>query len=96
MSDVFWQVTVGAIVTIVLAYMSHRNSKKLNAIAATGEKTHTLVNSGWGVQLKLGADLSRWKADREPTPENVKAAELAEKTLLDHDAKQAVVDAGPQ
>jgi len=59
----------------------------------TGEKTHDLVNSQYGVQLRLGAELSRWKADKEPTKENLAAAKLAEKLFHDHEAKQAKVDA---
>lgn len=69
------------------------SGKRLAAIAATGEKTHTLVNSQMGGVLKLVDELSRWKASREPTPENIKAAELAARMLKEHEVKQAVVDA---
>lgn len=102
-SDVIWQAIIAGVVTIVLSIMSNRTKtavqsssdvavEKLDGIAKTGEKTHTLVNSNMGAQLKLGAELARWKADREPTQQNKDAADLAEQRLKEHEGKQAIVD----
>lgn len=90
-SDVVWQAVIGGAVTIILALLA-LITQRLVAIAKTGEKTHTLVNSQMGGVLTLVDELSRWKAVREPTPENIKAAELAARMLKEHDSKQAVVD----
>jgi hypothetical protein len=60
--------------------------KKLDAI-------HALVNSAMGAQLKMTADALRAVADANTTPENIQAAEEAEKLYDEHQAKQAVVDA---
>lgn len=87
-SDAVWNALIGGVVTIALAWIG----RKLSNIAKTGEKTHTLVNSQMGGVLTLVDELSRWKACREPTPENIKAAELAARTLKEHDSKQVVVD----
>ncbi len=69
-------------------------SKALEGIAAVGEKTHMLVNSAMGAQLKLGAETARALADLQPTPEHIAAADLAERTLAEHRAKQSIVDQG--
>lgn len=87
-SEDLWKTIIGALAAIAMAWIG----RKLNAIAKTGDKTHTLVNSQMGGVLTLVDELSRWKAGREPTPENIKAAELAARMLKEHDSKQAVVD----
>lgn len=135
-SDVVYQAAIGAVVTMVLAYMTHRTrravektgeataekadevkatletaakeqketsaiqAKKLDAIAtageksaATGDKIHTLVNSGSLLQLKLNAELSRWKAGQTSDPEHVAAAEAAEALYRQHERKQMAIDA---
>jgi hypothetical protein len=66
---------------------------KLQSIAATGEKTHTLVNSNMGVQLKLNAVLSRRLADMTKAPLDISVADQAERLLREHEGKQASVDA---
>lgn len=79
---------------------------KLDSIVKTGEATqktgeaiHTLVNSQFGEQLKLSAETSRFKArvlrergDSEAAMLAEKAADLAEKILMEHMAKQQIVD----
>lgn len=67
-------------------------NEKLDAIAATADKTHELVNSGALAQYKLGAELSRWKADQTKLPADVAAAEKAEDLYRVHASKQASVD----
>lgn len=44
-------------------------------------KVHTLVNGPHRAAVRKVAELARWKADREPTPENIKAAVVAEDAL---------------
>lgn len=70
------------------------HTAKLDDIAATGEKTHTLVNGATEAHLKLVVELSRWKADHEPTPENKNALKLAEQKLAEHVEQQRVVSQG--
>jgi hypothetical protein len=53
---------------------------------------HTLVNSSQGVLLKDKKDLLVEKAEKEPTPENLHAAELAKKAYESHQANQELVD----
>ena len=69
---------------------------KINAIAAVTRDVHTLVNSNMGVQLKLNAELSRWKATQmKGSPGEAAAATAAneaEKLYNDHVAKQHIVD----
>lgn len=66
------------------------NSKVTDAKLDT---IHTLVNSSMGAALKLNAELSRWKANAEPTKENNAAADLAEQVYREHQGKQSTVDA---
>jgi hypothetical protein len=44
------------------------------------------------VQLKLNAELSRWKAGQTGKPEDAAAATEAERMYDEHQKKQAVVD----
>jgi hypothetical protein len=66
----------------------------LEKITELAEKTHTLVNSQMGLELMLHAVTARTLANLTKKPEHVKAADAAEKKLREHEAKQAVVDAG--
>lgn len=54
--------------------------------------THTLVNSNMGVQLRLNAELSRWKADQTGLAEDARAADVAEQMIREHESKQRLVD----
>ena len=71
---------------------------QLAQIAETGEKTHTLVNSNMGVQLRLNAVVTRRLAEiTKGTPDgkaDEEAATAAERLLREHEGKQAVVDSG--
>ncbi len=65
----------------------------LEDITKTAHDTHTLVNSNMAVQLKLNAELSRWKADQEPDNKAFKdAADKAERMYSDHVSRQSQVD----
>lgn len=67
-------------------------SNKLEAIAKVSEATHTLVNSNMGAQLKLTAVATRRLAALTNDQADLDAADLADKLLAEHEAKQAVVD----
>lgn len=69
-----------------------RRKAQLDHIEATGEKTHTLANANMGAQLRLNVIASRRLADLTGEPADMAAANLAEKTLREHEAKQAAVD----
>jgi hypothetical protein len=77
-----------------LAASNFANEAQLNKIEATGEKTHTLVNSNMGVQLKLNAVSTRRLAVLTKDAVDEAAANLAEQTLKEHEGKQAIVDSG--
>jgi hypothetical protein len=79
-----------------LAESNANTEVQLSKIEATGEKTHTLVNSNMGVQLKLNAVSTRRLAELTKNAVDAAAADLAEKTLKEHEGKQAIVDAGQQ
>lgn len=66
---------------------------KLNGMAKTAEKTHTLVNSGYQAQLEIAAIALRRLAAITNEPEDALAAVKAEKLLQDHIGRQKIVDA---
>lgn len=67
---------------------------KMAQLSKVAGKTHTLVNSNMGIQLKLNAGNSQIVAELRGRPEDIEAAKLAEKMLTEHEGKQAQVDAG--
>lgn len=78
----------------ILEENNHLTKKDTHALKAIVTDTFHLVNSQMRAQLKLTADLSRWKADS--TPDNLvhaEAARLAEQKLEEHDAQQQRIDA---
>lgn len=90
MTDATIQAIVAGCVTLGLAWIAGR---KLNAIAKTGEATHSLVNSNFGIQLKLTSVVSRRLADLTNAPADIEAADLAKRAYDAHMAQQAIVDA---
>ena len=76
-----------------LAASDAKTVAQLNKMEVTGEKTHILVNSNMGVQLKLSAAALRRLANLTSDPDDVEAATLAETMLAEHNKKQAIVDA---
>lgn len=80
-------------VKTTLAVNEAKSDRKLAKIEATGEKTHTLVNSNMGAQLKLNAVATRRLADLTKDQDDINAANLAAKMLKEHEGRQAVVDA---
>jgi hypothetical protein len=66
---------------------------KFDALAKVTDKTHTLVNSRMGAQLRIAASaLRRLAGQPGATPEDVAIAEEAEKLSREHEAMQAKVD----
>jgi hypothetical protein len=68
---------------------------KLDKIVKTSNDTHILVNSNMGISLKTSAVALRRVADLTGDPDDVSAAEVAEKALQEHEAKQDKVDSQP-
>lgn len=66
---------------------------KLDAVQKTGEQVHSLVNSAHGASLRALAAALRIIATDRPTPENITAADKAEKASEEHECNQAKVDA---
>ncbi len=56
------------------------------------DATHALVNSNAGIQLQLTAVVSRRLANLTKDPEDIKAAELAEKLFREHNTRQVTAD----
>lgn len=76
----------GVLFTAVMAY------KKIDKVQKTGEAVHVLVNSNMGIQLKISAIALRRIADITKEKSDIRAYKIAEQALIDHDARQAVVD----
>ncbi len=74
-----------------LADTTTRQDKKLDDIHEVGKSNHSLLNGGMLIQLRLGAELSRFKATITNKPEDLQAAELADKMLAEHIANQQAV-----
>ena len=76
-------------------YKLHETNKitdnKLNDIAHTGEVTHSLVNNAMGVQLKVASVALRRVANLTKLPEDIKAAEVAERAYQEHESRQGSV-----
>lgn len=79
-------------VAVNLKERGESTEKHLKVIEDTAEKTHILVNSQMGEQLRIGMELSEFKAMTTKKPEDVKAAEMAKHKYLEHMKQQAVVD----
>lgn len=57
-----------------------------------GEAIHTLVNSNMGIQLKISAVALRRIADMTQHTDDIKAAQVADDALAEHNKKQEIVD----
>ncbi len=79
-------------VKVDLAASERAQTVKLESLAKVATATHILVNNNMEVELAENLDLRRWKAEMEPTEENHKAVERAERRLAEHRKKQAEVD----
>lgn len=100
----FWmQLFVKVVLPIALAFIAYLQIKAQASIStqtARGERveekldaTHELVNSGSLLNLKSIASLAHWKADQTMLPADIRAAEEADKMVLEHMEKQKKSDA---
>jgi len=95
--------TINAIVNIAI---SKKVEKKADVVAqrvaeatvqqgqilVLAEKTHTLVNSQYGIALALIVAKSALIYEKDRTPENLAELNKAKEKLAEHEAKQHVVD----
>ncbi|HEV3021856.1 MAG TPA: hypothetical protein VGX76_05295 [Pirellulales bacterium] len=86
---------IAALFPILAKIFARANEIKAAAAhaATVAEAVHVLVNSNMGVQLKLCAVALRRVADLTNHPADDVTAKLAEAKLVDHESKQAAVDA---
>lgn len=70
-----------------------KTSDKLAELGTVAAATHTLVNNSMQIQLGYNAIMARRIAHMTKMPDDVAAADLADKLLAEHVSKQAVVDA---
>ncbi len=76
-----------------LAQSTDGFNHKLDSIAEIADKTHTLVNSAMGTQLRLHAETAEALASEQPHNKVfAAAAKEAKKLLKEHEAKQRIVD----
>jgi len=61
-------------------------------ILILAEKTHTLVNSQYGIALALIVAKSAHIYEKDPSQENLEELNRAKDKLAEHEAKQRVVD----
>lgn len=75
------------------AKMADEVKEKLEVVAKTNDKIHTLVNSAMTTALRTAAIALRRVADMTQKEGDVKAADMADKLLAEHEEKQRTVDA---
>jgi len=75
-----------------LKLSSDKQDEKMIVLSKVADATHILVNNNMGIQLKLNAELSRWKANETKNEADIKAADRAEQSLKEHEMKQNIVD----
>ena len=96
------QRTKNAVVDTGTAAAGNAEEVKTTLAAVTAQqdgkldRIHTLVNSNMGVQLRMTAELARWKAVQTRDPQHIAEAENAERLYREHVEKQAAVDAADQ
>lgn len=83
----------GTVFSGAVAYNIARLNQRTLEMGKVAEATHALVNSNFGVQLKVNEVLARRVADLTRDPDDMAAAALASKLYRDHMDKQATVDA---
>ncbi len=92
------ELLLAALTAIVLGWLQMRTSAAVTASAKVTEAVHVLVNSAMSNALEVGARALRRVADlsKHTTLAAVTEAEAeaAEQKLAQHEARQAVVDAG--
>ena len=69
-----------------------RTDEKLQSISKTTEAVHVLVNSSMSAQLKISMIALHRVAELTHHPEDIAAADLAEKLFREHEEKQKTLD----
>ena len=104
MSDAIWIALIVGVFAILQTWLQHHhatvlakiqadNSKRLDDISSTGEKTHTLVNSSMGLQLRISSVALNRLAEITKNADDIAAAKLADQSYEEHVKKQTIVDA---
>jgi len=75
-----------------LKISSDKQDEKMIVLSKVADATHILVNNNMAIQLKLNAELSRWKANETKNEADIQAADRAEQSLKEHEMKQNIVD----
>ena len=75
-----------------LKISSDKQDEKMIVLSKVADATHILVNNNMAIQLKLNAELSRWKANETKNKADIQAADRAEQSLKEHEMKQNIVD----
>lgn len=91
-ADTVWLAAIAGAVAIGTAWIKLSADRHAKAAAVVQKDIHTLVNNNMGVQLKLVAELSEWKAAASKLPADEISARLAREKYEEHQKKQAVVD----
>ena len=71
------------------AWVAYRQKKTSEVV----DVIHGLVNSRMGSELLISMVSARTLSKQDPTPENIALAKAAEDKYLEHQQKQAAVDA---
>ncbi len=79
-------------VAIDLKARDAEKNDKLDNLTELADKTHSLVNSAMGAQLRLHADTAKRLADETGEAEDIEAARLAEQALKDYLHRQNNAD----
>jgi hypothetical protein len=83
--------TVASKAAIVAVKVAEATAQQ-GQILVLAEKTHTLVNSQYGIALALIVAKSALIYEKDRTPENLDELNKAKEKLAEHEAKQHVVD----
>lgn len=79
-------------VKYALEESNSRTEKQLKTIEETGHAVHTLVNNEYELALRALAISQRHIATLTGRTSDIRAAEAAEKALMEHESKQIIVD----
>lgn len=80
MSDHLWEIIIGAVVAIVIAWIKRDTDKKLGSISKA-------LNNNMGHQLKISAMALRRVADLTRHKNDRLMADVAEEYLAEHEKK---------
>jgi hypothetical protein len=88
-----------SIIALIVAFSGWVTRRGINGVRAiavdtqsTGQKTHTLVNSAMGTQLKINVASAQALYEISGKPEHLALLDDAKTALANHNAKQALVD----